>query len=128
MYSSPPFDEGRSLGHDFGCGDESRLVWRQRHVVYFVLYMSSAWFSLQGVRNCGGRHGLASRLDLLGLLVFSFLFGGFVWDGRLVPQQLDLVIFGCGDTPRWVVCRNRTLGGQQGGKSQSALKESLGWP
>ena len=41
--------------------------------------LSVVWLpSLRGVRNCGGRHGLDSRVGLLGLFVFRFLFSGFV--------------------------------------------------
>ena len=44
--------------------------------VYFLL--SVLWLSsLGGVRSCGGRHGLGSRLGLLGLFVFRFSFLGF---------------------------------------------------
>ena len=41
------------------------------HFLLSVLWLSTS--SLRGVRSCGGRHGLGSRLGLLGLLVFSFL-------------------------------------------------------
>ena len=71
------------MGHGLGCGDGSCVDWHHRHVVgvysalcpqSFVLWLSS----LRGVRSCGGRHGLGSRLGLLGLFVFSFLFVGSV--------------------------------------------------
>ena len=40
----------------------------------FVRFMLSVlWLSsLRGVRSCAGRHRLGSRLDLLGVFVFSF--------------------------------------------------------
>ena len=41
--------------------------------VYFLL--SVLWLSsLRGVRSCGDRHGLGSRLGLLGLFVTRFCF------------------------------------------------------
>ena len=47
----------------------------------FVCFMLSVvWLSsLRGIRSCGGRHGLGSRLGLLGLFVFTcrFLLLGF---------------------------------------------------
>ena len=40
-----------------------------RLLAYFLL--SVPWVSsLRGVRSCGGRHGLGSRLVLLGVFVF----------------------------------------------------------
>ena len=40
--------------------------------VCFLLYV--VWLSsLRGIRSCGGRHRLGSRLGLLGLFVFRFL-------------------------------------------------------
>ena len=44
--------------------------------VYFLL--SVLWLSsLRGVRSCGGRHGLGSRLGLRRPFVFGFLLLGF---------------------------------------------------
>ena len=44
-------------------------------IVCFML--SVIWLSsLRGIRSCGGRHGLGSRLGLLGLFVFRFLLLG----------------------------------------------------
>ena len=49
--------------------------------VYFLL--SVVWLSsLRGVRSCSGRHGLGSRLGLLGLFVFSFLLPGFDYENE----------------------------------------------
>ena len=67
------------MGHGLGCGDGSYIDWHQRHAVrvYSALCRLSSvlWLSsLRGVRSCGGRHGLGSRLGLLGLFVFSFCF------------------------------------------------------
>ena len=65
------------MGHEFDRCDGSCVDWHQRHVVR--LFCSVLWLSsLRGFRSCGGHHGLGSRLDLLGLLVFSFLLLGFV--------------------------------------------------
>ena len=45
-------------------------------IVCFLL--SVVWLSsLRGIRSCGGRHGLGSRLGLFGLSVFRFLLLGF---------------------------------------------------
>ena len=45
-------------------------------IVCFLV--SVVWLpSLRGIRSCGGRHGLGSRLGLLGLFVVRFLLLGF---------------------------------------------------
>ena len=77
MYSNTQRDERRP--HEprltrFGCGDGSRIGWRQRHVVLVFFFLSVLWLSsLRRVRSCGGHHGLGSRLGLHGLFVFRFL-------------------------------------------------------
>ena len=43
----------------------------------FVFSALCSLASLWGIRSCGGRHGLGSRLGLLGLFVFRFLLLGF---------------------------------------------------
>ena len=66
------------VGHGFGCDDRSRIDWHQRHVVREFSALCLMTVCLRGVRSCGSRHGLDSRLVLLGLFVFSFLLLGFV--------------------------------------------------
>ena len=54
-------------------------------LVYFVLPV--LWLSGEpGVRSCGGRDGLGSRLGLLGLLVFRFLLLGFDLNAKIVNE------------------------------------------
>ena len=44
----------------------------------FVCFCSVVWLSsLRGIRSYGGRHGLGSRLGVLGLFVLRFLLLGF---------------------------------------------------
>ena len=46
--------------------------------MFVCFLLSVVWLSsLRGIRSCGGRHGLGSRLGLLGLFVFKFLLLGF---------------------------------------------------
>ena len=43
-------------------------------MLFVCFLLSVVWLSsLRGIRSCGGRHGLDSRLGLLGLFVYSFL-------------------------------------------------------
>ena len=43
-------------------------------MLFVCFLLSVVWLSsLRGIRSCGGRHGLGSRLGLLGLFVFRFL-------------------------------------------------------
>ena len=43
-------------------------------MLFVCFLLSVVWLSsLRGIRSCGGRHGLGSRLGLLWLLVFRFL-------------------------------------------------------
>ena len=50
---------------------EAALTGISGMLVCFLL--SVVWLSsLRGIRSCGGRHGLGSRLGLLGLFVFRF--------------------------------------------------------
>ena len=61
--------------------------------VYFLV--SVLWLSsLRGIRSCGGRHGLGSRLGLLGLFVFSFLFLDFVQGCMLHEAESPRCQFG----------------------------------
>ena len=47
-------------------------------MLFVCFLLSVVWLSsLRGIRSCGGRHGLGSRLGLLGLFVFRFLLLGF---------------------------------------------------
>ena len=47
-------------------------------MLFVSFLLSVAWLpSLRGIRSCGGRCGLRSRLGLLGLFVFRFLLLGF---------------------------------------------------
>ena len=47
-------------------------------MLFVCFLLSVLWLcSLRGIRSCGGRHGLGSRLGLLGLFVFRFLLLGF---------------------------------------------------
>ena len=47
-------------------------------ILFVCFLLSVVWLSsLRGIRSCGGRHGLGSRLGLLGLFVFMFLLLGF---------------------------------------------------
>ena len=49
-------------------------------MLFVCFLLSVVWLSsLRGTRSCGGRHGLGSRLGLLGLFVFRFLLLGFDW-------------------------------------------------
>ena len=42
-------------------------------MLFVCFLLSVVWVSsLRGIRSCGGRHGLGSRLGLLGLFVFRF--------------------------------------------------------
>ena len=77
MYSSTQSDEGRLHGPRVRQVIEAALTGISGMLfVYFLL--SVVWLSsLRGSRNCGGRHGLGSRLGLLGLFVFRFLLLGF---------------------------------------------------
>ena len=44
-------------------------------MVFVCFLLSVVWLSsLRGIRSCGGRHGLSSRLGLLGLFVLDFYF------------------------------------------------------
>ena len=45
----------------------------RRYVVRVFSALCHLAVSLRGIRGCGGRHGLGSRLGLLGLFVFRFL-------------------------------------------------------
>ena len=67
------------MGHGFGFGDGDCVDWHQQHVcsLYFLLSIPLL-SSLRDVRSCGGRHGLGSRLCLLGLFVFRFLVFGLI--------------------------------------------------
>ena len=47
-------------------------------MLFVGFLLSVRWLSSpRGIRSCGGRHGLGSRLGLLGLFVFRFLRLGF---------------------------------------------------
>ena len=47
-------------------------------MLFVCCLLSVVWLSsLRGIRSCGGRHGLDSRLGQLGLFVFRFLLLGF---------------------------------------------------
>ena len=72
MYSSPQFGEGRPLGPGFGHVDESCIGWHQRHVARLLSALVLCLSSIRGVRSCGGRHGVGSRLGVLGAFVFNF--------------------------------------------------------
>ena len=78
VYSSTQCDEGRPHG------PRVWLRWWKLHGLASATCCSCIFCSvfslasLRGVRRCGGRHGLGSPVDLLGLIVFSFLFWGFV--------------------------------------------------
>ena len=78
MYSSTQFDEGRPHGPlVLVVVMETALTGISGMFVYFLF--SVLWLSsLRGARSGGGRHGLGSRLGLLGLFVFSFLVLGLV--------------------------------------------------
>ena len=53
--------------------------------VRFLLFF--VWLSsLRGICSCGGRHGLVSRLGLLGLFVFSFFLLGL--NAQTIKQNL----------------------------------------
>ena len=71
---------------------EAALIGYQRQLfVYFLLSVLSL-SSLRGVRSCGGRLGLGSRLDLLGLFVISFLLlGPFLSKKKITIRDLYAV-------------------------------------
>ena len=57
----------------------------------FVCFLLSV-LCLPSVRSCGGRHGLGSRLDLLGLFVISFLLlGPFLSKKKITIRDLYAV-------------------------------------
>ena len=58
--------------------DRNKLRHALSGMVFVYLLFSVLWLCcLRGVRSCGGRYGLGSRLGLLWLFVFIFLFLGF---------------------------------------------------
>ena len=59
------------MGHGSGFGDGGCIDWHQRHI---VRVFSAPPSCLRGVHYCGGRHGIGSRLGLLGLFVLGFFF------------------------------------------------------
>ena len=57
-------------------------------MLFACFLLSVVWlFSLRGIRSCGGRLGLGSRLDLLGLFVFRFLLLGFDYS-KMIKQNV----------------------------------------
>ena len=58
------------MGHGFGCGNGSCIVSGISAMLFVCFVLSVLWLSsLRGVRGYGCRHGLDSRLGLLGLFV-----------------------------------------------------------
>ena len=51
-------------------------------ILFVCFLLSVVWLSsLRGIRSCGSRHGLGSRLGLLGLFVFRFsILGHLLWN------------------------------------------------
>ena len=71
----PYFFQRRSRDSGYRRPCRSRVLWSANRVGRLPGFLLSVvWVSgLRSVRSCGGRHGLVSRLGLLGLFVFSFL-------------------------------------------------------
>ena len=74
MYSSTQSDEER-LPWATGSSEVMEATLTGISGKLFVCFMLSVlWLSnLRGIRSCGGRHGLGSRLGLLGLFIYIFL-------------------------------------------------------
>ena len=62
------------MGHGFGGGDGRCIHWHQRHVARVFPTLVFWLPRLRGVRSCGGRHGLASRLGRLGCSFVAYRF------------------------------------------------------
>ena len=73
MYSSTQFDEGRPAPWVTGLAAvmQAACIHCHQRLLFVYFLFSVLWLStLRGGRSCGGRHGLDSRLVLLGLLHF----------------------------------------------------------
>ena len=57
-------------------------------MLFVCFLLCVVWLSiLRGIRSCGGRHGLGSRLGLLGQFVFRFLLLGPVQTKRFEAKN-----------------------------------------
>ena len=62
-------------------------------MLFVCVLLSVVWLSsLRGIRSCDGRHGLGSRLGLLGLFVVRFLVLGF--DAKAMKQPSPAGLLG----------------------------------